>query len=641
MNSGLPSTYLSDIRSIGTDLFATSVFRGVFRLPVNSANWTNVSESTGGPLGTTDQLNAMTTISSKLYVSYQQSVHQTSTSGGSWTKGGPGIIDGFYPNLTSVVSTSDNTLFAGSSKGVFLSTNGVNWTLTSLTSDIRSLYSSGTEVYALTWSGNIFRSVNSGVTWTNISVLPILNINYAFTIVKVGGSLFAGTNGNGVYRSSDNGATWLALNEGLSNKYITYVTVIGDTFFAGAEDAGLYSRPLSELNDLTSPVITNTTVSSVANGAPVTIEATMTDPENTVNEYFIEYRNLATGSAGGLTKKDLTKNGNTYSSPVSADEIGQLGLEYRITASSFGGTNTTEFKTIKVDYPDGLTVPYSSFGTDLSNYRIVAVPLVLEKNKVSEVFDELGVEDNKKWRMYRYDEGNARTRQWSSSDKINPGLGYWLIVGDEANLNTNGSSKEITSGAGTAVTSSSDSPFEIQLKNGWNQIGNPYNYDLKWSDVQDANSGLPGLTIWTGSYIPAATLKKMEGGLVRVNADMKLKFPTKSASGSRVGGDPRPINYALNSISWEVPLLVRQGDQVNKISGIGMNEKASDGFDPYDMFNMPRFFDRYLELHHTKKDGSDIYSNDVVPRSDQYEWEFRSSLTFSILLIVLKGKFLL
>lgn len=619
LNTSLTNTWATDLEIIGTTVFVATR-GGIFKIGDSGTSWISISGSTGPTFTCDNCQNTMSVDGSSLFVASGGNIYRTTDAGATWTNGTSGNGESYFS-----VDVLTSIIFGGSSKGVSFSTNnGNSWTnsdngLRENAQDnylVRSLYAGGSTVYALKWSGNIFRSTDNGSTWTKISVLPITDNppnNYAFSLFTIGSSLFAGTNGNGVYRSIDGGTSWVAANEGLTGKYIFNMNAIDGNFFAGTS-TGLFTRSLSEINDLTPPNINNTTATSVAVGASVTIKATITDNENPVTSSFVKYRSLATGSTGTLKEAALIKNNGEYTFQVLASEIGLLGLEYQISASSFGGINTTAFKTVKVDYPDGLTVLYSSFGKDVSNYRIIAVPLVLSNDKVSDVFNELLPVDNQKWRIYHYEEANERTRQWSSSDKIIPGLGYWLIVRDNIS--------SISSGEGTSVATTSETPFEIQLKNGYNQIGNPYNYDLKWSDIQDANPGLSILTVFTGNYEPATVLKKMEGGFVKVTSDMNLKFPTKSASGGRVSGDDRPINYALNSTNWVVPLLLRQGDQMNKISGFGMNEKAADGFDRYDGFNMPRFFDRYLELHHTKKDGSDIYSNDVVPRSDHHEWEF-------------------
>ena len=83
-----------------------------------------------------------------------------------------------------------------------------------------------------------------------------------------------------------------------------------------------------------------------------------------------------------------------------------------------------------------------------------------------------------------------------------------------------------------------------------------------------------------------------------------------------------PFLNEFSNPDWQVLLHVRQGDRLNRISGFGMNQKASLKFDRYDGFNLPRFFDTYLELNHNKKEGDDYYAKDIVPTEEQHMWEF-------------------
>ncbi len=59
-------------------------------------------------------------------------------------------------------------------------------------------------------------------------------------LVVSGANLFAGTQSNGVYRSSDNGATWTSVNTGLPNPSIVSLSVVGPNVYAGTGGSGLY-----------------------------------------------------------------------------------------------------------------------------------------------------------------------------------------------------------------------------------------------------------------------------------------------------------------------------------------------------------------------------------------------------------------
>jgi len=63
-------------------------------------------------------------------------------------------------------------------------------------------------------------------------------------------NLFAGTNGNGVYVSNDNGSSWTQRNEGLGNVTVWSLGIFNNYIFAGRSDGGVYRRPLGELTSI-------------------------------------------------------------------------------------------------------------------------------------------------------------------------------------------------------------------------------------------------------------------------------------------------------------------------------------------------------------------------------------------------------
>jgi ligand-binding sensor domain-containing protein len=99
------------------------------------------------------------------------------------------------------LSVSGNSIFAGTSTGVLLSTNnGTTWTAvdSGLTDHyVQSLAVSSNNIFAGTDNG-LFLSTNSGTTWTEVdSSLMITNVQSLFVS---GSNIFAGTWGGGVWR---------------------------------------------------------------------------------------------------------------------------------------------------------------------------------------------------------------------------------------------------------------------------------------------------------------------------------------------------------------------------------------------------------------------------------------------------------
>ncbi len=90
----------------------------------------------------------------------------------------------------------------------------------------------------------MFLSTNNGASWTEVNN-GLTNTN-VFAFAVSGTNLFAGTLGGGVFLSTNNGTSWTAVNTGLTNTYVRAFAVSGTNLFAGT-GGGVWSRPLSEM----------------------------------------------------------------------------------------------------------------------------------------------------------------------------------------------------------------------------------------------------------------------------------------------------------------------------------------------------------------------------------------------------------
>lgn len=362
--------------------------------------------------------------------------------------------------------------------------------------------------------------------------------------------------------------------------------------------------------DNTAPIIDNQTPATVASGQSFKIVAGVTESESGIQEVTVEYRSVAKG--GSTTKQPmvLSQTSGKYEYEITANEIGDLGIEYTIAA-----TNTLTLKATKAGVA-ALSVtnppmPFNSFGDAVTNYRIVATPYDLTSKTVNDVFaDDLGTYDGVNWRMYRYD--NSSTNELSSTTPVEVGKGYWLIVK---------TSTPIDLGTGKTVSVTVDAPFTIDLKEGWNQIGNPYNFNVLWADVKTASNVNLALRTYVGAFNDATTLNKFQGGFVFANGNVKLTFPTAyNPTAGRVES-PALLMNPIDQESWEVRFDVTRGETKNTFGGFGMNRKADVLYDEFDDFTLPRFVD-FVELNHSKKLRKTSFTKDIVPTELTHTWEF-------------------
>ena len=193
--------------------------------------------------------------------------------------------------IWSIAVNSSGDLFAATELGLFKSTNGVDWVITSLSDkDIRTVkIDVSGNMYAGAWGYGIYKSTDSGNTWMlkNNGIISVaahalvfaadgniiaatldfgmykstdggenwspLDINYPYiwSLGKTsGGSLFAGTYGGGLYKSTDNGTSWSKINN-LVAAYIYQITVDSDDniyvsswtggVFASSDDGNTWS----------------------------------------------------------------------------------------------------------------------------------------------------------------------------------------------------------------------------------------------------------------------------------------------------------------------------------------------------------------------------------------------------------------
>lgn len=98
---------------------------------------------------------------------------------------------------------------------------------------------SGTNIFAGTMGGGVFRSDDNGMTWKAHS--SGLSSNCSVSCLAVSETkVFAGTFDDGVFVSADNGASWTAANSGLTGHDVYALAVSGKNVFAGLWHEGIF-----------------------------------------------------------------------------------------------------------------------------------------------------------------------------------------------------------------------------------------------------------------------------------------------------------------------------------------------------------------------------------------------------------------
>jgi photosystem II stability/assembly factor-like uncharacterized protein len=181
---------------------------------------------------------------------YRNGIYRSTDYGDNWTH--------INTDLTgvSVVSFAINSfghIYAGTDSGVYRSTdNGDNWTKIIIDSNIYGISS-----FALNFSGDIFAATrgsiyysnDNGENWTKSNIDSIYG-GISSLDINSSGDIFAGTGysntrinigrGGSIYRSFDNGDTWVKINSGLPDLYIHSIAINSVGYIYAASDSGVY-----------------------------------------------------------------------------------------------------------------------------------------------------------------------------------------------------------------------------------------------------------------------------------------------------------------------------------------------------------------------------------------------------------------
>lgn len=297
-----------------TGIIAGTTNSGIFRSTNNGISWSQANTGFANTSVTVAAVGGSTIVAA----SFEQGAFRSTDAGENWVESNTGLT---ATSVTSLAVSAENIFagtYAGAGGGVFRSTDeGLTWTLV-LYGNVWALGGGGSNLFAgtvgikgdyyvyrstdhgNTWTytrlyarafasidsilfaGN-YRSTDNGVSWMAMSfpVSPAIVRSYAV----LGASLFAGTDGNGVFRSTDNGSTWVSanlsgtsipgfvvigsnliaittysvflstnngaawtpVNPGLTNIGIGAITASSSNLFVGTGSTGVWRRPISEI----------------------------------------------------------------------------------------------------------------------------------------------------------------------------------------------------------------------------------------------------------------------------------------------------------------------------------------------------------------------------------------------------------
>jgi hypothetical protein len=231
---------------VGRDIFAGTNL-GVFRSTNNGVSW--IAANTG--LATT-WVSAIRTIGDTLIACTDSGVFISMNKGKLWTN-----INYRIPNLIiKDLIVSDHTFLASTDYGVFRSEdNGISWIESNsglVNSGVMDLAVNGATIFATAGNGGdrLYRSTNNGVSWTVAGNNNLPKNSGLACLTVIDNTLFATPiyfNNTlqkqmyyGVVLSTNNGESWIRSNNDLTDICVNSLAGHGDTLFAGTQENGIF-----------------------------------------------------------------------------------------------------------------------------------------------------------------------------------------------------------------------------------------------------------------------------------------------------------------------------------------------------------------------------------------------------------------
>jgi photosystem II stability/assembly factor-like uncharacterized protein len=227
---GLNDKNIQCVLGTGSTSILVGTDNGIYSTTDDGTNWTISG------LPNTSVLCMDRSLGGSIFVGTVSSgIYRSTDNGTSWS-----LVGLLNKNILSLLSDDSQTIFVGTeSAGVYRSIdNGISWSFLGLpNTTITSLSRFGVDIIAGTNSG-VYKSPDNGTTWFYVghndrSIQDIL--------ITSGNGIYAATSDSGVYYSVNEGQTWTRLKSGLNHLNVTSLAIDNDGYlYVGTDGGGVY-----------------------------------------------------------------------------------------------------------------------------------------------------------------------------------------------------------------------------------------------------------------------------------------------------------------------------------------------------------------------------------------------------------------
>jgi photosystem II stability/assembly factor-like uncharacterized protein len=220
------------------DLFVAGTLSGLFRSEDSGANWQRISPEGHREIRNVESVALDPAEAGVIYAGTWHLPWKTTNEGRSWHPVNAGIIEDSDIFTLVLDPRNHRTLYATACTGIYRSVDaGERWQkIRGIPATSRRTRSFAQDpehpdtLYAGTTQG-LWLSEDAGATWRLVTS-DTLVVN---TVVPLPGTILLGCEGAGVLRSSDVGRTWIASNDGFSERFVSSIAFdhLGHRILAG------------------------------------------------------------------------------------------------------------------------------------------------------------------------------------------------------------------------------------------------------------------------------------------------------------------------------------------------------------------------------------------------------------------------